>query len=313
MEINDLFINESLLSDNDKIKDKINNCDRDFASDNEFISKFKSITGYEVLGLPYITVMKQYGIEYSRMFIIFCRSGNKVYKVALQAVRAVNSKLGNLKCTYVKQVNFNKSSNIKIFNKVMDKCKNKAIIHNIRVDKKKINVYLYQCGKTFIEDLGSLDFDTKSNKLTNCVTIYNKMGTVNESNIDELMSLASVNPIKATVKPFILKMAPLDNSVFSGGNFAFSPDVVSDKYLVINENNKLEIVDSEYMNNFRYSIYEFTGNELRIGLLYKALREHREVTPNFIYSCLADKDMLTEDQIDFDDNFRLVDLNSYII
>ena len=150
-------------------------------------------------------------------------------------------------------------------------------------------------------------------KVLNKVMIYNKSSITESASLEELTALASINPIKPTSKPFILKMEPM-NSVFAGKcNFAFSPDIVSDKYLVINEDSKLEIVGSEYLDNYKYSLYEFIGDKERVGLLYKAYKENQEVSSDFIYSCLSGKDMLMEDQICFDDQFKLVNINEIFI
>lgn len=307
------LIAESLLFDNDNIKNKINSYDKDFASDQDFINKFKSITGgYEIIGIPYKVTVSQYGIEVSRNFTIFCTKNKKVFRTTVTVTCLANMTFHKPKCTSVKEIKFNKNSNKDLFFRVVNKCKGKAVIQNITVSSKKINIYFYQCGKAFLEDLGRMDFNAKTNNITSSVTIYNKLQLKESADLTEAFSLAATNPIVAIRKPFILKLKPM-NSIFSGNNFAFSPDIVSDKYLVINENNKLEIVDSEYLDNYSYSIYEFVGNELRLGLLYKAYKEQQEVSNNFIYSCLSDKDMFSEDQIDFDDQFKLVNLESYLI
>lgn len=305
---------ESLLSKNNtKIKEKINSYDKDFVSDQDFINKFKSITGgYEIIGIPYKKTISQYGIELSRNYSIFCMRNKKIFKVNITVTCLANNVLHNPKCTWVREIKFNKNSNMELLFRVLNRCKNKATIQSILVSSKKITIYFYQCNKSFLEDLGSIDLNTKANKLTNSLVIYNKI-TFRES-ADNLLEtpLSSINPIVGINKPFILKLKPM-GSVFSGNNFAFSPDIISDKYLVINENNKLEIVDSEYLDNYYYSIYEFVGNKLRLGLLYKAYKEQEEVPNSFIYSCLADKNMLSNDQIDFDNQFKLINLDDYFI
>ena len=106
------LILEGLFYDNDMIKEKINNYDKEIASDNELINKFKSITGYEVLGIPYIVTVKKYGVEIQRNILIHCGRGKSVYRVSLSGVVLINSNIGKLKCSSVKKVEFNKNSNV---------------------------------------------------------------------------------------------------------------------------------------------------------------------------------------------------------
>ena len=307
------LILEGLFYDNDMIKEKINNYDKEIASDNELINKFKSITGYEVLGIPYIVTVKKYGVEIQRNILIHCGRGKSIYRVSLSGVVLINSNIGKLKCSSVKKVEFNKNSNIDLFFNFMKKIKNKLVIKNITANKKSINIYFDGGNKNYIADLVRADSNMNYSKVLNKVMIYNKSSLTESASLEELTALASINPIKPTSKPFILKMEPM-NSIFAGKcNFAFSPDIVSDKYLVINEDSKLEIVGSEYLDNYKYSLYEFTGDKERVGLLYKAYKENQEVSSDFIYSCLSGKDMLMEDQICFDDQFKLVNINEIFI
>lgn len=307
--MDDLFFTEGFLSDNDKIRDNINNYDKQFASDQDFINKFKSITrGYEIIGIPFKTVIAKYGVEVSKTFTIFCyKTEDIVYKVSVTITCLSNSGLMNPKCSSVKAIKFNKNANKKTFFSIAKKCADKAVIHNILSSSKKITIFFVQTNTSFLEGLSS-GFYCKYNKITKSISIYNKLNFKESANINEMTPLASMNPIKGTMKPYILKLEPM-SSVFSGNNFAFSPDIVSDKYLVINENDKLQIVDSEYLENCKYSIYEFTGDELRLASLYRAYKEQQTVPRDFIYTCLSGRNMLSNDQINYDEQFKMIDID----
>lgn len=134
---------------------------------------------------------------------------------------------------------------------------------------------------------------------------------LNESEVsmDELSSLASINPVRGIMKPFIIKCIPnkLDCTI-NTKQYLFSPDVISDKYLAINEDAHLEVVPASKVNEYYIEAeYEFTGNIQNFMKVFEAYRDNKTVDQTFFYTALTGKPMLTEDQIDFDENFKKVD------
>lgn len=127
-----------------------------------------------------------------------------------------------------------------------------------------------------------------------------------ESGLSE-WSMAAYNPIRSTSKPFILKMSKDNNSYLSPTIYAFSPDIISDKYLVVNENAELEIIDSSNFKDYYIEAYEFIGNQSLVGKINKLYYNHKIVDNTIFYTTLTGKPMLCEDQIDFDLNFRKID------
>ena len=121
-------------------------------------------------------------------------------------------------------------------------------------------------------------------------------------------SMAACNPICGITKPFILKMTNDSGSLINTKQYALSPDLISDKYLVVNENAQLEIVNSNKFKDCFVEIYEFVGNKAYLNKLNKAYNEGKIVDNTVFYTMLAGKPMLCEDQIDFDPNFRKIDL-----
>lgn len=127
-------------------------------------------------------------------------------------------------------------------------------------------------------------------------------------------AMASCNPIKGISKPFILKITPDNNSTINPKLYAFSPDIISDKYLVVNENAELEIVDSDRFNDCFIESYKFIGSnqDYLLDKIYKAYKEHKIVDNTFFYTTLTGKPMLCEDQIDYDSSFHKVDIDLMI-
>lgn len=121
-------------------------------------------------------------------------------------------------------------------------------------------------------------------------------------------SMAAANPIIGIHKPFILK-ASKENNMFSPIEYLFSPDIVSDKYLVVNEDAKLQIVDADKYNDYSFEVYEYIGNRVRVGKIAEAYHTGKIVDNTVFYTMLTGKPMLCEDQIDYDNNFRKVDFD----
>ena len=126
-----------------------------------------------------------------------------------------------------------------------------------------------------------------------------------ESGLSE-WSMAAYNPIRSTSKPFILKMNKDNNSYLSPTIYAFSPDIISDKYLIVNENAELEIVDSFNFKDYYIEAYEFIGNQSLVDKINRSYYDHKIVDNTIFYTILTGKPMLCEDQIDFDHNFKKV-------
>ena len=307
------LLKESLLYDDTKIKDKINNYNKPIASDQDLLNKFKSITGYEILGLPITTTVSKYGLEVAKNYSLYCHSGKKVNHVSLSAACLVNQNISNLKCTSVKTVKFNKNNNIDTFFKIMDKCKNKAAIQHIGTSSKKITITFYQCNKNFIESLADKDINIKVGKMLNRLTIYNDINKITESandNLNELSGLAGMNPIKTTNKCFILNMTPM-TSIFGVTKFALTSDILSDKYFVVTEDGFLDVVEQEYLDDYSYSIYEFVGNKLLLGKIYETYENKTQVGPDYIYNELSGNKLYTDGQIMHDKSFRHVKMEDY--
>jgi len=119
-------------------------------------------------------------------------------------------------------------------------------------------------------------------------------------------SMASCNPIRSISKPFILKVRN-NTSLLSPVSYAFSPDVICDKYLVINENAQLEVIDYSKLRDMLVEEYEFIGDKRNIKKIEEAYKNGKIVDNTFFYTALSGKPMLSEDQIDFDPLFRRKD------
>lgn len=193
-------------------------------------------------------------------------------------------------------------SAIKLFGHA-EESKKKSLAKRINVAAKKYDITIpetTQCYKYLSEEV-----------INSCYELSNCIELPSDSNITSEWAMASCNPIKGISKPFILKITPDNNSTINPKLYAFSPDIISDKYLVVNENAELEIVNYDRFNNCFIESYEFIGEnqDYLLGKIYKAYKGHKIVDNTFFYTTLTGKPMLCEDQIDYDSLFRKVDLD----
>lgn len=171
-----------------------------------------------------------------------------------------------------------------------------------------INAILFDHNTTPYEILNGLDETNNlvreaSNMINN---IINKPKEVQE------WAMNTCNPIIGIQKPYVLKAVDNTGDCINSKLYALSPDVISDKYLVVDENSKLAIVDKSYFDNYYVEVYEYIGNRLNIGKIKEMYDSGNIVSPNYIYETLSGRHLLTQDQIDFDDQFKKVDFSDDI-
>lgn len=178
----------------------------------------------------------------------------------------------------------------------------------------KCNMYVFTCnGGLDYEDalkmipLGQITIDENKYYKWNIQYPVVKNG----DRIDSLLewSMAACNPVVGILKPYVLKVQNDCGSLINAKKYALAPDLISDKYLIVDEDCKLSVVDSNYFDNCIVEQYEFIGNKKYLERINKAYKEERIVDESFIYTALSDRLLLSEDQIDFDENFIKVDLN----
>lgn len=176
------------------------------------------------------------------------------------------------------------------------------------------NMYVFTCNGGLDYDdalkmipLGQISINEHGSYKWNIQYPIAKRGDRIESLLE--WSMASCNPVIGITRPYVLKVQNDCGSLINAKKYALSPDIISDKYLVVNEESKLEVVDSNYFDNCTFEQYEFVGDKKFLERLNKAYKEDRVVDESFIYSALSNRLLLSEDQIDFDDNFVKVDLN----
>lgn len=123
-------------------------------------------------------------------------------------------------------------------------------------------------------------------------------------------AMAACNPIVGITKPYVLKVHNDSGSLIDANRYALSTDLISDRYLVISEDAKLEICKFKDLKDSMIEMYEFVGDKRRIGKIEEAYKNGKTVDNTFFYTALTGKPMLAEDQIDFDKSFKKIDFGA---
>ena len=171
-----------------------------------------------------------------------------------------------------------------------------------------INAILFDHNTTPYRILNGLD--ETNNLIQEASSMINDI--INKPKEMQEWAMNTCNPIIGIQKPYVLKAIDNTGDCINSKLYALSPDIISDKYLVVDENSKLAIVDKSYFDNYHVEVYEYTGNRLNIGKIKEMYDNGNVVSPNYIYETLSGKHLLTQDQIDFDDQFKKVDLSNTI-
>lgn len=171
-----------------------------------------------------------------------------------------------------------------------------------------INAILFDHNTTPYEILNGLD--ETNNLVQEASSMINDI--INKPKEMQEWAMNACNPIIGIQKPYVLKAIDNTGDCINSKLYALSPDIISDKYLVVDENSKLAIVDKSYFDNYYVEVYEYTGNRLNIGKIKEMYDSGNIVSPNYIYETLSGKHLLTQDQIDFDDQFKKVDFSDDI-
>lgn len=218
-----------------------------------------------------------------------------------------------------------------VFDPLIEKFDGGLFSYECHIEKPSLSIYTLFTDKFNLEPNKCLFFDDKQENIDAAKTcgwhavLFNKETTPSQifetlsnipngvSNIEYTKSkvnewsMAAMNPIVGITKPYVLKMCNDCGGILNAKQYALATDLVSDKYLVINENANLEIVNGSNLNNMMVEEYEFVGDKRLIKKIEEAYYSNKTVDNTFFYTALTGKPMLTEDQIDFDSNFKKVD------
>lgn len=209
-----------------------------------------------------------------------------------------------------------------VFDSLIEKFDGGLFSYECHIEKPSLSIYKLFTDKFNLNPNKCLFFDDKQenidaaelcgwhgvlfNKDTTPAQILETLYPTTNTKLNE-WSMAAMNPVIGITKPYVLKMCNDCGSILNANRYALATDLVSDKYLVINENANLEIVDGSNLHNMVVEEYEFVGDKRLLKKIEEAYYSGKIVDNTFFYTVLTGKPMLSEDQIDFDSNFKKVD------
>lgn len=118
-------------------------------------------------------------------------------------------------------------------------------------------------------------------------------------------AMANTNPVIGIAKPFLIKVGDQNKPDKLPSNLVFAGDIDPDRGLVVNENHQLEVVDLNGVEILE--AYQFNGDRYALERLNQYYKNGTRV--DNIYSILTNKSMLSEDQIEYDNDFAKVDFD----
>jgi len=118
-------------------------------------------------------------------------------------------------------------------------------------------------------------------------------------------AMANTNPVIGISKPFLIKVGDQNKPDKLPSNLVFAGDIDPDRGLVVNENHQLEVVDLNGVEILE--AYQFNGDKYALERLNQYYKNGTRV--DNIYSILTNKSMLSEDQIEYDNDFAKVDFD----
>lgn len=122
------------------------------------------------------------------------------------------------------------------------------------------------------------------------------------------MGLAGVGgPVGIANTPYVVQYNNLQDPQFASSGFILQNDIVSDKVLVRDSGGFLRAVPAAVFKNANKKTYKYVGKnkDKMVQILHDV---NKAVNPDYIYKTLTGNEVISYDQIGFDENFKLVDI-----
>ena len=108
-------------------------------------------------------------------------------------------------------------------------------------------------------------------------------------------------------RPFVMQvMSP----TFVRPKYAVSNDILTDKILTTDDNDTLSMMDSDYLKGKAIRMFKYNKDNgpAKLNKILESIGQ--KVNREFIYECIAGKEMFTDDQLYIDEDFTEVDFAS---
>lgn len=124
----------------------------------------------------------------------------------------------------------------------------------------------------------------------------------------EMMGLAGINPpVGINGNVFVSK---IQDPTFIKPRYAVQNDIITDNIVMPNPHKVLKKYSSSYLKNKKIKVYKYTGEDPNKKLMSILNSVDKKVDSlDYIYEALTGRELLGEDQIDYDEDFKLIDFN----
>ena len=123
--------------------------------------------------------------------------------------------------------------------------------------------------------------------------------------LKEFMALNAINPIVGIRKPYV---AVVQRYSTHKPELMFSNDIEGNNYLAVDDKNKFEIVTDSEIESIN-EVYKFIGNKAYVYRLEDRYTNKDYISEKGIYGELTDKNLLSIDQLKFDESFEYIDFD----
>lgn len=124
----------------------------------------------------------------------------------------------------------------------------------------------------------------------------------------EMMGLAGINPVVGIGgNVFVSK---IQDPTFLTPRYAIQNDIITDNLVMPNPHKVLKKYPSSYLKGKKVQIYKYTGQDPNKKLMSILNSVDKKVgSLKYIYEALTGREMLDDDQIDYDKDFKLIDFD----
>lgn len=124
----------------------------------------------------------------------------------------------------------------------------------------------------------------------------------------EMMGLAGINPVVGIGgNVFVSK---IQDPTFLTPRYAVQNDIITDNLVMPNPHKVLKKYPSSYLKGKKVQIYKYTGQDPNKKLMSILNSVDKKVgSLKYIYEALTGREMLDDDQIDYDKDFKLIDFD----
>lgn len=144
---------------------------------------------------------------------------------------------------------------------------------------------------------------------------------INESTIEEACDPGGM-PVGMNngpnSRPFIVQYNYRNTFTDDVEGFALTKDLIDSKLLRVDENGNFVVEDQSFLEGRKFNIYKYIGDMTRYKALLneavgkKPIAKTGKDLYDYIYKNLSPYQVLSNDQIEYDDNFEKVNLEDYI-